>query len=88
MEKSVALFYCKNISKKFEKVLKKILTNAKKCVIIVTKSDLNALKKKEWGMKMKNTLKRKKGIFYANGKRFATFIEAISFLYNNIKEVK
>ena len=34
MEKSVALFYCKNISKIFEKVCKNLLTNAKRCVII------------------------------------------------------
>ena len=37
---------------------------------------------------MKNTLKRKNGIFYANGERFETFIEAISFLYNKIKGEK
>lgn len=34
MEKSVALFYRKNISKKFEKVCKNLLTNTKRCVII------------------------------------------------------
>lgn len=34
MEKSVALFYFKNISKKFEKVYKNLLTSAKGCVII------------------------------------------------------
>ena len=34
MEKSVAPFYHKNISKKFEKVYKNLLTNAKRYVII------------------------------------------------------
>ena len=34
MEKSVAPFYRKNISKKFEKVYKNLLTNAKRYVII------------------------------------------------------
>jgi hypothetical protein len=38
---------------------------------------------------MKNTLKRVNGVYYANGKQFATFKEAICFLYNNmIKEGK
>ena len=34
MEKSVALFYFKNILKKFEKVCKNLLTKIKKCAII------------------------------------------------------
>ena len=53
MEKSVALFYHKNISKKFEKVCKNLLTNEKKCVIIVSQSKRNAQKRKNEVKKMK-----------------------------------
>ena len=53
MEKSVALFYCKNISKKFEKVCKNLLTSIKKCVIIQSQSERNAKKRKNEVVKMK-----------------------------------
>ena len=53
MEKSVALFYFKNISKKFEKVCKNLLTNEKKCVIIVSQGKRKAQKRKNEVKKMK-----------------------------------
>ena len=38
---------------------------------------------------MKNTLKRIGGIYYANGKPFKTFLEALKFIHNNVnKEIK
>ena len=37
---------------------------------------------------MKNTLKRVNGIYYANGKEFKTFAEAIRFIFKDRKEVK
>lgn len=37
---------------------------------------------------MKNTLKRIGGVFYANGKDFPTFREALNFIYKKNKERK
>jgi hypothetical protein len=47
------IFYCKNISKKFEKVCKNLLTNEKRRVIIVSQSKRKAQKRKNEKLKMK-----------------------------------
>ena len=57
IEKSVALFCCKNILKSFKKVFKNLLTNRKKCVIIgytrkgKRKKEVNKMKELERALK-------------------------------------
>jgi uncharacterized protein (UPF0216 family) len=41
------------------------------------------LKKK--GKNMKNTLKKKKDCYYANGKKFDSFKDALAFIFENAK---
>lgn len=57
MEKSIALFCGKKISKILQKVCKKLLTNRKKCVIIGTQGERNAQKRKNEVKKMKKIFK-------------------------------
>ena len=57
MGKSVALFYCKNISKKLKKVCKNLLTIIEKCVIIWSQSKRKAQKRKNEVLKMKKVVR-------------------------------
>ena len=76
----------KKYSENNQKIFKKVLTIKKICVILVSSIKTNTLKKK--GKNMKNTLKKKKDCYYANGKKFDSFKDALVFIFANRKGEK